>query len=62
MIFQYPQAFGGAPADAEKLEKCHESLGYLEKFLEGQNYVANNKLSVADLVLIPSVSNFTVQF
>ncbi|XP_014213707.1 uncharacterized protein LOC106643189 [Copidosoma floridanum] len=58
--YYYPQVFGGAPADKDKLEKCNEALGYLENFLEGQNYVAGNSLTVADLVLTSSVSNFTI--
>jgi len=58
--YYYPQIFAGAPADPAKLEKCNEALGYLETFLEGQNYVAGNSLTVADLVLATSVSNFTI--
>ncbi|KAJ8682264.1 hypothetical protein QAD02_018056 [Eretmocerus hayati] len=58
--YYYPQIFGGAPADPAKLEKIHEAFGYLEKFLDGQNYVAGSNLTVADLVLATSISNFTL--
>ena len=60
VIFQYPQVFGGAPADSAKLEKIHEAVAYLEKFLESTNYVAGDHLTVADLVLVTTVSNFEV--
>ncbi|KAL7289309.1 hypothetical protein TKK_0017240 [Trichogramma kaykai] len=56
----YPQIFAGAPADPAKLEKLHEAFGYLEGFLDGQSYVAGDSMTVADLVLAPSVSNVTL--
>nr|UCR60995.1 glutathione-S-transferase [Aphelinus asychis] len=58
--YYYPQVFARAPADPEKLKKLEESFEYLEKFLDGQDYVAGSALTVADLVLIPSVSNLTL--
>ncbi|XP_058791252.1 glutathione S-transferase 1-like [Phymastichus coffea] len=58
--YLYPQMFGGAPADPEKLKKCYESLDTLEKFLEGRSYVAADHMTVADLALVTSVSNFTI--
>ncbi|XP_011498164.1 PREDICTED: uncharacterized protein LOC105362421 [Ceratosolen solmsi marchali] len=56
----YPQLFAGAPEDPEKVSKIHEALEYLEKFLENQNYTAGDNLTLADLVLAVSVSNFEV--
>ncbi|XP_011553120.3 glutathione S-transferase 1-1 [Plutella xylostella] len=54
----YPQLFGGAPEDKEKLAKVDEALKFLDTFLEGQKYVAGNNLTVADLSLVASVSSF----
>lgn len=59
-LFQYPQVFAGAPADPAKLEKVNDALGYLEKFLDGHNYVAGNNLTIADLVIATTFSNFAV--
>lgn len=58
--YLYPQCFGGAPADPSKLEKIDETMDLLEKFLDGQNYVAGSSLTVADLCLACSVSNLSV--
>lgn len=54
----YPQVFGGAPADKEKLAKIEESLKLLDGFLDGQKYVAGPNLTVADLSIIAGVSSF----
>ncbi|KAG6461953.1 hypothetical protein O3G_MSEX012959 [Manduca sexta] len=54
----YPQVFGGAPADKEKFAKIEDALQLLDKFLDGQKYVAGPNLTVADLSLIASVSSF----
>lgn len=54
----YPQVFGGAPADKEKFAKIEDALQLLDKFLEGQKYVAGPNLTVADLSLVASVSSF----
>lgn len=55
---QYPQVFGGAPADKEKLAKIEDALKLLDGFLAGQKYVAGPTLTLADLSLIASVSSF----
>ncbi|XP_026732239.1 glutathione S-transferase 1-1-like isoform X1 [Trichoplusia ni] len=54
----YPQLFGGAPADKDKLAKIEDALNLLNTFLEGQKYSAGPNLTVADLSLIASVSSF----
>ncbi|GBP40296.1 Glutathione S-transferase 1 [Eumeta japonica] len=53
---QYPQVFGGAPADAEKKKKVEEALGFLNSFLEGHVYAVGSDLTLADLSLIATVS------
>ena len=52
--------WGGLPADPAKLEKIHVAFEFLNTFLEGQNYVAGKNLTIADIVLLTSVSNFPV--
>lgn len=57
-MVQYPQVFGGAPADKEKLAKIDDALKLLDTFLDGQKYAAGPTLTVADLSLVASVSSF----
>lgn len=52
----YPQAFGNAPADPEKLKKAEEALEFLNTFLEGHTFAAGNELTVADFALVVSVA------
>ncbi|XP_046967287.1 glutathione S-transferase 1-1-like [Vanessa cardui] len=54
----YPQIFGGAPADKDKLAKVEDALKLLDTFLEGQKYVAGPNLTVADLSIVAGVSSF----
>lgn len=57
-MFQYPQAFYGAPADKEKLTKVEDALKLFDTFLEGQKFAAGSNLTLADLSLVASVSSF----
>uniref|UniRef100_A0A2A4JDE9 Glutathione S-transferase n=1 Tax=Heliothis virescens TaxID=7102 RepID=A0A2A4JDE9_HELVI len=52
----YPQVFGGAKADEALLNKVEEALQFLNTFLEGQKYAAGDKLTLADLSLVATVS------
>ncbi|KAJ9598046.1 hypothetical protein L9F63_026849, partial [Diploptera punctata] len=52
----YPIYFAKAPADPEKMKKIEESYQFLDKFLEGQEFVAGNSLTIADLAIVSSVS------
>ncbi|KAF9791706.1 hypothetical protein SFRURICE_020105 [Spodoptera frugiperda] len=54
----YPQVFGGAPADKDKLAKIEDALQLLNTFLEGQKFCAGPTLTLADLSLVASVSSF----
>ncbi|XP_024946138.1 uncharacterized protein LOC107273071 [Cephus cinctus] len=56
----YPTIFGGAPKDSALSQKIDKPMEFLEIFLEGQNYVAGDKLTIADIALIVTVSNFEV--
>lgn len=44
------------PGDPEKLKKLQEGYGFLNTFLEGQNYVAGKQLTVADYSIIAIVA------
>jgi glutathione S-transferase len=52
--------FSGQEAEPEKLEKINEALGYLNLFLEGQDWVAGDSMTIADICLVVSVSNSEV--
>jgi Glutathione S-transferase len=52
--------FAKAPADPEKLKKLEEAYEFLNKFLENQDFVAGDNLTVADLAIIASVSSAEV--
>lgn len=53
--------FAGITPDQAKYDKMSNALGFLDKFLEGQNYVAGKNLTLADLSLAVNISNFKVR-
>ncbi|KAJ8724240.1 hypothetical protein PYW08_015714 [Mythimna loreyi] len=54
--YYYPQLFLGAKADEGLLKKLEEALVFLNTFLEGSTYAAGDKLTLADLGLVTTVS------
>nr|WCC58221.1 glutathione S-transferase [Pharsalia antennata] len=56
----YPVAFGGASFDPEKLEKLNEAFKFLDGFLTDSEYAAGDKLTLADLSLVATVSTCEV--
>ncbi|KAG7190908.1 hypothetical protein KM043_006967 [Ampulex compressa] len=56
--YYYPIIFAGAAKDQTKFEKIGQAFEFLDKFLEGENYVAGKNLTLADLALATTVSNF----
>lgn len=55
--YLFPQLFFKTPADADCLKKLHDSLAFLETFLDGETYVAGGKTySLADIALVVSVT------
>jgi glutathione S-transferase len=52
--------FAKAPADPEKMKKFEEAFQFLDKFLDGQEFVAGSNLTIADLVIISTVSTAEV--
>ncbi|XP_055849627.1 glutathione S-transferase D1-like [Episyrphus balteatus] len=58
--YYYPQIFAKAPADPEKFKKMEEAFGFLDIFLNGQQYAAGESLTVADIALVATVSTYEV--
>ncbi|KDR06628.1 glutathione S-transferase 1-1-like [Zootermopsis nevadensis] len=54
--YYYPIMFAKATGDPEKFKKIEESYNFLDKFLDGQDFVAGNNLTIADIAIISSVS------
>jgi len=52
--------FSGVTPDQAKFDKTNNALSFLDKFLEGENYAAGKTLTLADLALVVTVSNFKV--
>ncbi|XP_043259166.1 glutathione S-transferase 1-1-like isoform X2 [Colletes gigas] len=56
--YYYPILFAKTPKDQEKYNGIATALGFLEKFLEGHDYVAGSNLTLADLTIVATVSTF----
>ncbi|XP_017474960.1 PREDICTED: glutathione S-transferase 1-1-like [Rhagoletis zephyria] len=56
--YYYPIARDKQPPVPESLTKLQGQLEFLNTFLEGQTYVANNSMSIADFTLLASVASF----
>lgn len=53
-----PQFLQKLPADPEKFKKMEEAVELLNKFLEANEWVAGDKMTVADIALVSSVSTY----
>jgi len=59
--YVYPVMFHGQEKpNPEKLEKLHEALGWLEGYLTGHDWAVGDQMTIADTVLVSSVSSFEV--
>ncbi|XP_023309103.2 glutathione S-transferase 1-1-like [Lucilia cuprina] len=56
--YYYPQIMKKAPADPEMLKKVESAFEFLNTFLEGNKFAAGNDVTVADIALLASVTNF----
>ncbi|XP_036323959.1 glutathione S-transferase 1-1-like [Rhagoletis pomonella] len=56
--YYYPQIFAKQSADPELYKKIETAFDFLNTFLEGNKYVAGDKLTVADLAILSTVSTF----
>ncbi|CAG0925940.1 unnamed protein product, partial [Notodromas monacha] len=56
--YVYPAAFGGESLNEEKKQKLDDGLGFLDHYIkQNGGYVAGDKLTVADLSCVASVSS-----
>ncbi len=61
LVIQVPVVMGGAKQlNPEALKKYHEGIGFLEAIIGGRVYAAGDHLTVADLVLVASISSMDV--
>jgi glutathione S-transferase len=58
--YYYPMIFAGVTPEQAKYDKINNALAFLDKFLEGENYVAGKTLTLADLTLVVTISNFKI--
>ncbi|XP_017026651.2 uncharacterized protein [Drosophila kikkawai] len=58
--YYYPIFRSGEPANAENFKKIESAFEFLNTFLEGQEYVAGDHLTVADIAILSSVSTFDI--
>ncbi|XP_047474926.1 glutathione S-transferase 1-like [Penaeus chinensis] len=56
--YAYPVLFSSERPDPAKLETLHEALGWLNDFLAGNSWAVGDDYTVADCVLVASVSSF----
>ncbi|KAH8330518.1 hypothetical protein KR067_004442 [Drosophila pandora] len=54
--YMFPLFRTGKLGDQEALDKLNTAIGFLNTFLEGQDFVAGKELTVADIVLLATVS------
>lgn len=54
----YVPQLQGKPADPEKLKKIETAFEYLNTFLEGQKYVAGDKLTIGDIAILSTTTSF----
>lgn len=59
-LSQYPMIFAKAAKDQAKYESIGTALSLLDKFLEGENYVAGKNITLADLSIVTTVSTIEV--
>ncbi|KAH8235324.1 hypothetical protein KR032_004310, partial [Drosophila birchii] len=58
--YYYPLFRTGQPGSDEDFKKIETAFGFLNTFLEGQDYVAGDTLTVADIAILALVSTFDI--
>ncbi|KAH8247893.1 hypothetical protein KR038_011547 [Drosophila bunnanda] len=58
--YYYPLIRTGQPGSDEDFKKIESAFEFLNTFLEGQDYVAGDHLTVADIAVVSSVSTFDI--
>lgn len=59
-LLQYPVLLHGGSYDPAKLEKINEAFKFLDGFVSTTPFTAGDSLTLADLALVATVSNFDV--
>ncbi|KYM78581.1 Glutathione S-transferase 1, isoform D [Atta colombica] len=60
-FIKYQLVVTGVTPEQAKYDKMNDVLSFLDKFLEGENYVAGKTLTLADLALVVTISNYQVE-
>ncbi|KAH8246897.1 hypothetical protein KR032_002989, partial [Drosophila birchii] len=60
VMYYYPIFRAGQPPNADNFKKIEAAFGFLNTFLEGQEYVAGDHLTLADIAILSSVSTFDI--
>ncbi|KAG5333822.1 GST1C transferase, partial [Acromyrmex heyeri] len=58
--YYYQLIITGVTPEQAKYDKMNDALSFLDKFLEGENYVAGKTLTLADLALAVTISNYQI--
>lgn len=56
--YYYPQIMKKTPADPELFKKMETAFEFLNTFLEGKQFAAGDSVTVADIALVATVTNF----
>lgn len=57
----YPILYTGSLGDKIYLDKLEDAFSILDKFLEGQTWVAGNNITIADYAIVTTVSSIEVR-
>lgn len=60
LSYYSPQFFLRTPADPEQFKKVETAFEFLNTFLENQKYVAGDEYTIADIIILSTVSTFDV--
>ena len=55
-----PVVRDGKQFDPESVKRYHEGIAFLDVFLADYSYCAGNKLSIADLAIVATISAYHV--
>jgi glutathione S-transferase len=58
--YYYPQIFQQKLEDPEKIEPFKNALGFLNTFLEGNEWACGDKMTLADLALAATIDTFDI--
>ncbi|KAG5317641.1 GSTT3 transferase, partial [Pseudoatta argentina] len=59
-FIKYQLVVTGVSPEQAKYDKMNDALSFLDKFLEEENYVAGKTLTLADLALAVTISNYLI--